>query len=131
MHHTCTNHVSTTLLESASKNAPYVYNHVSKTLLASASNNAPHMYQSCINKSNYDSSRCTNLTIPYTSCMCQLINYMFQHVSQPYTNITNKIPLSIHHTIHDPNTINPYIKPCVKTSLLCSLKCVPIIYQDH
>ena len=61
-------------------------NHVSTILLESASNNVPSMYQSCINyRSNYDSSVCTNITISYTSCMCQLINYMSQHVSQPYT----------------------------------------------
>jgi hypothetical protein len=90
-------------------------NHVPTILLASASNNVPSMYQSCINKSNYDSSRCTNITIPYTSCMCQLINYMSPHVSQPYTNYDiYKIPLAIHHSIHKPNTINPHIKPCAK-----------------
>jgi hypothetical protein len=46
-------------------------NHVPTILLASASNNVPNMYQSHINyRSNYDSSRCTNITIPYTSRMC-------------------------------------------------------------
>jgi hypothetical protein len=74
----------------ASKSIPYIYatssiNHVPTILLASASNNVPSMYQSCINyRSSYDSSRCTNITIPYTSCMCQLINYMSQYVTQPY-----------------------------------------------
>jgi hypothetical protein len=66
----------------------------------------------------------------YTSCMCQLINYLSQpctqHVPQPYTkyihqynhqNLSNNSS-----SIHKPNTINPYIKPCATTSLLCSLK---------
>jgi hypothetical protein len=44
-------------------------------LPTSASNNVPSMYKSCINnKPSYTSSRCTNITIPYTSCICQLIN---------------------------------------------------------
>jgi hypothetical protein len=68
----------------------YIYatssiNHVPTILLASASNNVPSMYQSCINyRSSYDSSRCTNITIPYTSYIYQLINYVSQYVTQPY-----------------------------------------------
>jgi hypothetical protein len=106
----------------------YIYatssiNHVPTILLAIASNNVPSMYQSCINyRSNYDSSICTNITISYTSCMCQLINYMSQHlpniylnhIPKIYANITNKISLAIHHNIHRSNTINPHIKPCSK-----------------
>jgi hypothetical protein len=63
----------------------------------------------------------------YTSCMCQLINnhvpnMYLNHIPKTYTNITIKSYLTIHHSIHKPNTINPYIKPCATTSLLCSLK---------
>jgi hypothetical protein len=39
-------------------------NDVPTILLSSAYNNVPSMYQSCINKSKYDSSICTNITIP-------------------------------------------------------------------
>jgi hypothetical protein len=47
--------------------------HMPIILLPSASNNVPSMYQSCINyRSSYDSSRCTNITIPCTN-----------HVHQP------------------------------------------------
>jgi hypothetical protein len=77
----------------------------------------------------------------YTSCMFQLINYTphvcanssttclkyvpnmyLNHIPKTYTNITIKSYVTIHHSIHKPNTINPYIKPCSTTSLLCSLK---------
>jgi hypothetical protein len=77
----------------------------------------------------------------YTSCMCQIINYTphvcanssttclnhipnmyLNHIPKTYTNINIKIYLTIHHSIHKPNTINPYIKPCDTTSLLSSLK---------
>jgi hypothetical protein len=45
-------------------------NHVPTILLESASKNLPNMYQSCINyRSKYDSSRFTNITIPYTSLL--------------------------------------------------------------
>ena len=53
------------------------------------------------------------------------------HIPKTYTNMTIKSYLTIHHSNHKPNTINPYIKPCAKTSLLCSLKHVPFIIQSY
>jgi hypothetical protein len=81
-------------------------NHVPTILLASASNNVPNMYQSCINyRSNYDSSRCTNITILYTSHMCYSSticpNMYHNHIPNTYTNIPIKSSLEIHHTIHN------------------------------
>jgi hypothetical protein len=79
---------------------------------------------------NYDSSICTNI-INYTphvcansstSCLNHVPNMYLNHIPKTYTNITIKSYLTIHHSIHKPNTINPYIKPCATTSLLCSLK---------
>jgi hypothetical protein len=67
-------------------------------------------------------------------------------VPQPYTKITNKRPLIIHHPLHKPNTINPYINNtsnshCYATSICTnnfnntpqpkSLKHVPLIYQSY
>jgi hypothetical protein len=75
---------------------------------------------------NYDSSICTNI-IKYTphvcinsstTCLNHVPNMYLNHISKTYTNIT----INIHHSIHKPNTINPHIKPCATTSLLCSLK---------
>ena len=111
------------------------------------------MYQVC---TNHYSSTMTHQYVPtsstihimyvpthqlYTSCMCQLINYIpdvssnssttclnnvpnmyLNHIPKTHTNITIKIYLTIHHSIHKPNTINPYIKLCATTSPLCSLK---------
>jgi hypothetical protein len=52
-----------------------------------------------------------------------LVSTMYlNHIPNTYTNITIKSYLTIHHSIHKPNTINPYIKPCATTSLLCILK---------
>jgi hypothetical protein len=59
------------------------------------------------------------------------VHHVPQLYTKTYTKITNKRPLVIHHTIHKPNTINPYIKPCATTSLLCSLKHVPLISQSY
>ena len=97
MHHTCTNHVSTT-----------------QTMIHQDVPTSPY------HKPNV----CANSSTIYP-------NMYLNHIPKRYTNVTNKSPLSIHHTIHDPNTINPYIKTCAKTSLLCSLMCVSIIYQYH
>ena len=77
----------------------YIYatssiNHVLIILLESASNNVPNMYQSHINyRSNYDSSSFTNITISYTSCMCQLINYMSQHPTCTSTIYQRYMPI--------------------------------------
>jgi hypothetical protein len=79
---------------------------------------------------NYDSSRCTNIInyTPYvcanssTTCLNHVPNMYLNHIPKTYTNITIKIYLTIHHSIHKPNNINPYIKPCATTSLLCSFK---------
>jgi hypothetical protein len=85
------------------------------------------MHQPCI---NLDSSRCTNI-INYTphvcanastTCLKHVPNMYLNHIQKTYTTITIKSYLKIHHSIHKPNTINPYIKPCATTSLLCSLK---------
>jgi hypothetical protein len=85
------------------------------------------MHQPCI---NLDSSRCTNV-INYTphvcansstTCLNHVPNMYINHIPKTYTNRTIKSYLTIHQSIHKPNTINPYIKPCVTTSLLCSLK---------
>jgi hypothetical protein len=85
------------------------------------------MHQPCI---NLDSSRCTNI-INYTphvcansstTCLNHVPNMYLNHIPKTYTNITIKSYLTIHHFIYKPNTINPYIKPCATTSLLCSLK---------
>jgi hypothetical protein len=79
---------------------------------------------------NLDSSRCTKI-INYTPHVCAnssttCLNHVpimyLNHIPKTYTNITNKSYLTIHHSIHKPNTINPYIKPCATNSLLCSLK---------
>jgi hypothetical protein len=79
---------------------------------------------------NLDSSRCTNI-INYTphvcsnsstTCLNHVPNMYLNHIPKTYNNITIKRYLIIHHSIHKPNTINPYIKPCATTSLLCSLK---------
>jgi hypothetical protein len=75
---------------------------------------------------NYDSSICTNI-INYTphvcansstTCLNHVPNMYLNHIPNTYTNITIKIYLTIHHSIHKPNTINPYIKPCATTSLV-------------
>jgi hypothetical protein len=75
---------------------------------------------------NYDSSICTKI-INYTphvcansltTCLNHVPNMYLNHIPKTYTNIT----ITIHHSIHKLNTIKPYIKPCAKTSLLCSLK---------
>ena len=74
---------------------------------------------------NYIPHVCANLLI---ACLNHVPNMYLNHIPKTYTNITIKIYPTIHHSIHKPNTINPYIKPCAKTSLLCSLKCVPNMY---
>ena len=92
------------------------------------------MYQVCTNYAStthqLDSSRCTKI-INYTphvcansstTCLNHVPNMYLNHIPKTYTNITIKIYLTIHHSIHKPNTINPYIKLCVTTSVLCSLK---------
>jgi hypothetical protein len=62
---------------------PCVNNTTSKCLQP-CTKYVPIMHQLLI---NYDSSRCTNINQLYTSCMCQLINYLSQpctqHVPQP------------------------------------------------
>jgi hypothetical protein len=79
---------------------------------------------------NLDSSRCTSI-INYTphvcanlstTCLNHVPNMYLNHVPKTYTNITIKSYLTIHHSIHKPNTINIYIKSCAMNSLLCSLK---------
>jgi hypothetical protein len=74
------------------------------------------MYQSCI---NYTPHVCANSS---TTCLNNVCNMYLNHIPNTYTNITIKIYLTIHHSIHKQNTINPYIKPCATTSFLCSLK---------
>jgi hypothetical protein len=58
---------------------------------------------------NYDSSRCTNI-INYTphvcansstTCLNHVPNMYLNHIPNTYTNITIKISLAIHHTIHN------------------------------
>jgi hypothetical protein len=58
-------------------------------------------------------------------------NKCINHAQNKYSEITNKGPLAIHHIIHKLNTINPYIKPCPKTSLSYILKHVPLISQSY
>jgi hypothetical protein len=58
-------------------------------------------------------------------------NKCINHAQNTYSKLTNKGPLEIHHTIHKMNTINPYIKPCATTSILCSLNHVPFIIQSY
>jgi hypothetical protein len=104
---------------------------VSTILLTSASNHVPSMYQSCIKYTStmthqYVPSSST-IHLMYvlessTTCLNHLPNMYLNHIPKTYTNITIKIYLTVHHSVHKPNTINPYIKPCHKTSLLCSLK---------
>ena len=89
-----------------------------------------HMHQECTKyiqilhqiHINCDSLRCTNI-INYTTHVCaNSSTTCLNHIPKTYTNIIIKIYLIINHSIHKPNTINPYIKPCATTSLLCSLK---------
>jgi hypothetical protein len=86
-------------------------------LLITTHNHHPHMPL----PSMYQSQPSTNLY--HNKCI--------NHAQKTYSKLTNKGPLAIHHTIHKLNTINPYIKPCAKTSLLCSLKYVPLISQSY
>jgi hypothetical protein len=73
----------------------------------------------CTNIINYTPHVCANSS---TTCLNHVPNMYLNHIPKTYTNITIKSYLTIHHSIHKPNTINPYIKPCATTSLLCSLK---------
>jgi hypothetical protein len=50
-----------------------------------------------------------NLIYSQISIIKSTLNHMHN-----ITKLTNKIPLAIQLTIHKPNTINPYIKPCAK-----------------
>ena len=84
------------------------------------------MYQSCINYSsictniiNYTPHVCANSS---TTCLNHVPNMYLNNIPKTYTNITIKSYLTIHHSIHKTNIINPYIKLCATTSLLCSLK---------
>jgi hypothetical protein len=43
-----------------------------------------------------------------------IINPTLNHMHN-ITKLTNNIPLEIHHTLHKPNTINHYTRPCAKT----------------
>jgi hypothetical protein len=86
-------------------------------LLITTHNHHPHMPL----QSMYTSQPSTNLY--HNKCI--------NHAPKTYSNITNKGILEIHHTIHKLNTINPYIKPCAKTSLIYSLKHVPLIIQSY
>jgi hypothetical protein len=102
-------------------------NDVSTILLTSASNHVPSMYQSCINctstMTHQDVPTSSTIHLMYVPTHQLLISTMYlNHIPHTYTNITIKIYVTIHHSIHKPNTINPYIKPCDTTSLLCSLK---------
>jgi hypothetical protein len=87
---------------------------------------------------NYDSSRCTNI-INYTphvcansstTCLNHVPNMYLNHIPNTYTNITIKIYLTIHHSIHKPNTINHYIKPCATTSLVIQPLSVTYLNQN-
>jgi hypothetical protein len=51
-----------------------------------------------------------NLIYSQRSIIKSTLNHMHN-----ITKLTNKIPLAIHHTLHKPNTINPYTRPCAKT----------------
>jgi hypothetical protein len=78
------------------------------------------LYTSCMFQPiNYTPHVCANSS---TTCLNYVTNMYLNHIPKTYTNITIKIYLTIHHSIHKPNTINHYIKPCATTSLLCSLK---------
>jgi hypothetical protein len=61
-------------------------NHVSTILLTSASNHVPSMYQSCINYSSTMTHQYVPTSSIYTSCMCQLINYLSQPCTQHVPN---------------------------------------------
>jgi hypothetical protein len=50
-----------------------------------------------------------NLIYSQRSIIKSTLNHMHN-----ITKLTNKIPLAIHHTLHKPNTINPYTRPCAK-----------------
>jgi hypothetical protein len=68
-------------------------------------------------------------TSPYhTSHVCaNSSTTSLNHIPKTYTKVSNKIPLEIHHTIHDPNTINPHIKPCAKPHSYVALN----VYQSY
>jgi hypothetical protein len=76
----------------------------------------PSMYQSFINCTPHV---CANSS---TTCLNHVPNMYLNHIPKTYTNIAIKIYLTIHHSIHKTNTINPYIKACATTSMLCSLR---------
>jgi hypothetical protein len=78
------------------------------------------LYISCVCQLiNYTPHVCANSS---TTCLNHVLNMYHNHIPKTYTNIIIKSYLTIHHSIHKTNTINPYIKPCATTSLLCSVK---------
>jgi len=58
----------------------------------------------------YHQSHHPNMICSQRSIIKSTLNHMHN-----ITKLTNKIPLAIHHTLHKPNTINRYTRPCSKT----------------
>ena len=82
------------------------------------------MYHASTYTSTCTINKCINHApnLMYVPTHQLLVSTMYlNHIPKTYTNITIKSYLTIHHSIHKPNTLNPYIKPCTTTSLLCSL----------
>jgi hypothetical protein len=72
---------------------------------------------------------CINKMYQYHHVLQVFISSMFPiiylyHVPITYTKITNKIPLTMHHTLHKSNITNPHInhvsKPHCYTTSICS-----------
>jgi hypothetical protein len=90
-----------------------------------ASNKTTH------NNSQPSPTHASTKHVPITTKYQPIPQQVHQPCTRTYSKLTNKGPLAIHHTIHKLKTINPYIKPCAKTSLLYSLKHVPLISQSY
>jgi hypothetical protein len=102
VHQPCTNLYQTTYKQVHPMHQPY-HNH---QVHQPCTKYVPIMHQIHI---NYDSSRCTNI-INYTphvcansstTCLNHVPNMYLNHIPNTYTNITIKISLAIHHTIHN------------------------------
>jgi hypothetical protein len=97
MHQPCTKPVPTTMYinhQPCTKPVPTICTNTSTSTMHNTT---------CHNNLSHQSHQPNQIYSPRS-----ITKTTFNHMHN-ITKITNKIPLAIHHTLHKPNTINPYI----------------------